>query len=178
MAYVTVDGATVETVQQCVAGDSGVSAVRPIDENGSATVEVSLTGGSLCCPLVEYGANVRSAEAADGRCHLVAEVSAEADVRSVVEQVTAAYPETDLDAKRDLAPSAGGETPLPAVDLEDLTERQREVLEAAYRAGYFEWPRDSTAEEVAESLDIASSTLHSHLRKAENSVLSEFFERR
>jgi len=62
------------------------------------------------------------------------------------------------------------------VTLDHLTERQRDVLEAAYEAGYFEWPRESTAEEVADSLDIASPTLHSHLRKAENHILTAFFE--
>jgi predicted DNA binding protein len=56
-----------------------------------------------------------------------------------------------------------------------LTERQREALEAAYRAGYFDWPRETTAEEVAETLDIAASTLTAHLRKAEATLLTELF---
>ncbi|PSQ04409.1 hypothetical protein BRC95_08240 [Halobacteriales archaeon QS_5_68_33] len=58
------------------------------------------------------------------------------------------------------ATASDGE-PLP--DETDMTDRQREALEAAFRAGYFHWLRDSTAEEVAESLDIASPTLHSHI---------------
>ena len=57
-----------------------------------------------------------------------------------------------------------------------MTDRQREALEAAYRAGYFDWPRESTAEEVAESPDITSATLHSHLRKAESRLVETFFE--
>ena len=43
------------------------------------------------------------------------------------------------------ATASDGE-PLP--DETDMTDRQREALEAAFRAGYFDWPRDSTAEEV------------------------------
>jgi len=175
LAYVTVDDAAPEDVTAAVA-DGGVTGVRPIDGNGSATVEMSLTGGSLCCPLVEYGANVRSAEAADGTCRVVAEVAPEADVRTVVERVTDAYPGTELVSKRELTP-ADGERGLPSEGFEDLTERQQEALEAAYRAGYFEWPRDSTAEEVAESLGVSSPTLHSHLRKAEGRLFSEFFDR-
>jgi predicted DNA binding protein len=176
LAYVTVDGAAPEDVTAAVADGGPVTGVRPINENGSATVELSLAGGSLCCPLVEYGANVRSAEAADGTCRVVAEVSPEADVRTVVERVTDAYPETELVSKRELTP-ADGERGLPSDGFEDLTERQREALEAAYRAGYFEWPRDSTAEEVAESMGVSSPTLHSHLRKAEHRLFSEFFDR-
>jgi len=177
LAYLTVDDADPETVTAAATDSAGVSEVRPIDENGSVTVEVSLTGGSLCCPLVEYGANVRSAEAADGICRVVAEVSPEADVRTVVERVTEAHAGTELVSKRDLTPAEGGERGLPSEGFEDLTERQRETLEAAYRAGYFEWPRDSTAEEVAGSLGVSSPTLHSHLRKAEGRIFSEFFDR-
>lgn len=58
---------------------------------------------------------------------------------------------------------------LPGGTLDELTDRQRGVLETAYRSGYFAWPRESTAEEVADSLNLASSTLHGHLREPRNS---------
>ncbi|MFC7131804.1 MULTISPECIES: histidine kinase N-terminal 7TM domain-containing protein [Salinibaculum] len=176
LAYVTVDDATAAEVQRVVDAASGVPEARTVSENGATTVEVSLTSGSLCCPLVEYGANVRSAEATDGECRLVAEVSPESDVRSVVEHVTESFPETELRAKRELEPTAEDHAALPGDGLDDLTDRQQEALEAAFRAGYFEWPRESTAEDVAESMDISSATLHNHLRKAEKRLLAEFFE--
>jgi PAS domain-containing protein len=176
LVYVTVSDATAREVRPLLTDGGGIAAVRPVGEDGTATVEVSLSDGSLCCPLVECGANVRSGEAADGTCHLVAEVPPNSDVRSIVDRVTEAYPATQLASKRELPPTEGADRLLPDGEFEDLTERQREVLEAAYRAGYFEWPRDNTAEEVADSLGIASPTLHSHLRKAENRILAEFFD--
>jgi predicted DNA binding protein len=60
--------------------------------------------------------------------------------------------------------------------MDELTDRQREALEAAYRAGYFEWPRESSAEEVAGTLDISRPTFQGHLRKAEDAVLAALFE--
>jgi hypothetical protein len=75
-------------------------------------------------------------------------------------------------AKREQRPT-DGPPELSADALAELTDRQQEVLEAAYLGGYFNWPRDSTAEEVADSLDIASATLHDHLRKAQRKVLDE-----
>jgi predicted DNA binding protein len=60
--------------------------------------------------------------------------------------------------------------------MESLTDRQLEVLEAAYRGGYFRWPRDATAEEVAESLGISSPTLHKHLRHGEARVFEALFD--
>ncbi|MFB9806395.1 helix-turn-helix domain-containing protein [Haladaptatus pallidirubidus] len=47
---------------------------------------------------------------------------------------------------------------------------------AAYRSGYFDWPRESTGEQLAESLDIAAPTLHKHLRLAERKLLSTIFD--
>nr|WP_283102384.1 helix-turn-helix domain-containing protein [Haloplanus sp. XH21] len=57
-----------------------------------------------------------------------------------------------------------------------VRRRQREVFETAFWAGYFQWPRTSTAEEVAAALDIAPPTLHAHLRKAEHRLLASLFE--
>jgi predicted DNA binding protein len=60
--------------------------------------------------------------------------------------------------------------------LEDkLTDRQRDVMETALASGYFEWPRGSTAEEVATSLGIAAPTFHEHLRSGERKLIEAFF---
>ncbi len=66
--------------------------------------------------------------------------------------------------------------PEPLGGLGVRGDRQREAIEAAYRAGYFDWPRESTAEDVAEALDIAAPTLHAHLRKAQATLLAELFD--
>ena len=55
-----------------------------------------------------------------------------------------------------------------------LTERQREVLEAAMREGYFEVPRESSLEEVADELGIDKSTASGVLRRGEARVLKKF----
>ena len=60
--------------------------------------------------------------------------------------------------------------------LAGLTDRQREVLEVAYRSGYFEKPRTNDATEVAETLDIARPTYDEILRAAHRNLLTELFE--
>jgi predicted DNA binding protein len=57
-----------------------------------------------------------------------------------------------------------------------LTDRQYEVVEHAIESGYFEWPREVTSEELAESMDISRATLLEHLRKAESKLLSDALE--
>jgi len=49
-------------------------------------------------------------------------------------------------------------------------------MQAAYSGGYFDWPRGSTAKEIAESLDLAPPTLHEHLRGAQKELIEAFFD--
>ncbi len=68
--------------------------------------------------------------------------------------------------------SVGGPTADPE---ETLSERQREAVEAALAAGYYDVPRTATHEEVAKRLGCAPSTASEHLRKAESAVLHALF---
>jgi predicted DNA binding protein len=52
-----------------------------------------------------------------------------------------------------------------------LTDRQREVVEAAVEVGYYDNPRRATHEDVAERLDCTASTAGEHLRKAEAKIM-------
>jgi predicted DNA binding protein len=61
--------------------------------------------------------------------------------------------------------------------LEDaLTDRQHEVLMTAYHAGFFEWPREASGEELADVLDIAQPTFHEHLRTAQQTLLQTLLD--
>jgi predicted DNA binding protein len=55
--------------------------------------------------------------------------------------------------------------------LSRLTEKQRRILIAAYNQGYYDLPRKINSEQLARQLDIGSSTLVEHLRKAERRLL-------
>ncbi len=59
----------------------------------------------------------------------------------------------------------------PDSPLSKLTEKQREVLIAAYKLGYYDLPRRIKSEKLAEKLNIGNSTLGEHLRKAEQRLL-------
>jgi predicted DNA binding protein len=54
--------------------------------------------------------------------------------------------------------------------LDALTSRQREVLEAAVEAGYYETPRNATHGDVAQRLDCSPATVSEHLQKVERAV--------
>jgi predicted DNA binding protein/PAS domain-containing protein len=169
--YCRVDDPDAETdVAAALEVDPDVETVRRM---GETLLEVRLSGGSLALPLYEYGAELVSARASEGLCTVVVRAPASADVRSVVERVEADFPDAELRAKRQQSGESGTEELVSEDVLDGLTDRQLEAVETAYGAGYFEWPRDANAEEVAAELDIASPTFHNHLRKAQNSLIGE-----
>ncbi len=55
-----------------------------------------------------------------------------------------------------------------------LTPRQREVLEAAVRNGYFEVPRECTLADLAAELEVDKSTASGVLRRGEGRVVTWF----
>lgn len=54
-----------------------------------------------------------------------------------------------------------------------LSSRQFEVLELAHEEGYFDWPRRTDAETLADQLDISHATFLEHLRKAEEKIIDQ-----
>jgi hypothetical protein len=66
----------------------------------------------------------------------------------------------------------GGEADLVLVDRSDLTARQEEVLATAHQLGYFEHPKGANAGDVADALDITTSTFTEHLAAAQSKLLA------
>lgn len=58
--------------------------------------------------------------------------------------------------------------------FDTVTPRRRRVLNKALEEGYFDIPRGTTLEEIADELGIAKTTASQHLRKAEQDIM-EFF---
>lgn len=54
---------------------------------------------------------------------------------------------------------------------DSLSERQREAFDLARRRGYYTWPREVSAADLAEELGVSKPTLLEHLRKAEAKLL-------
>lgn len=57
----------------------------------------------------------------------------------------------------------------------ELTEKQREALNIAYRRGYFNTPREATLEDIAEELGISRQALASRLRRGLFHVVGAMF---
>lgn len=54
-----------------------------------------------------------------------------------------------------------------------LSDRQREAFQIAQDRGYYEWPREVSAQKLAAELDLSKTTFLEHLRKAEAKLLEQ-----
>ncbi len=176
--YDAVSGADPDDVVAFAEEWETVDDVRVVSRHDDETLfEFTVSGSSLVLTLSEYGANATEAVSAGGEARVVAELPADTDVRGVVERVRAEFAGLELVAKRETERDLQTAREFRR-DLDDrLTDAQRTALRASYFAGYYEWPRDSTAEEVAASLGVSSPTFHQHIRKAQRELLGAFFDR-
>jgi predicted DNA binding protein len=155
---------------------AAVTDVRWVRSEGDPLLQVTVTGETPVTTLVAWGATVRTAEYTADAVRLVAEAPPDGDVRRMVETVDDTAGETTLVSKEERTRTADtAEAFHDALD-ERLTDRQRTVLRTAHLSDYFTSPRGSTSEEVAETLDIAGSTMLYHLRRAQQELVDAFFE--
>jgi PAS domain S-box-containing protein len=137
--------------------------------------EIRMTDPPILSVVASLGGTVESAVVEDGELALTVHLAPSVDVRQVIDAVEAAYPGAEMLRRRQIS-RTGDERRLVRRRLAaELTERQRTALEVAYHAGFFDWPRGASGEDLADSLGVAPPTVHQHLRKAERKVLDELF---
>ncbi len=172
LCYVAARDTTPDAVLDHADATDAVANGRFVGENNTESLLELTLGRSPIRTLTETGGRIRSYTVDPRQGRLVGELSTDADVRAVVNTLTDAFPGVHLKAKQQGERTVTTDTGL----TETLTDRQAAVLRSAYFGGYFEWPRDSTAEELADSLDISSPTLHHHLRIAQQKLLRTIIE--
>jgi len=172
VVFATVKDAPAETVRDAASELEdvlGCEIVERAADRSRLKLVKSESGAEI---MTNVGAIVRSATAEAGVGRLVVEAPPSVEVREIIDAYTAFNPDATLVAKRKT--EADRHTTPRRLDTELaelLTDRQQSVLMAAYYAGYFDWPRKNTAEEIADSLAISSSTFHRHVRIAERKFL-------
>ncbi|ELY90239.1 response regulator receiver modulated GAF sensor protein [Natrialba hulunbeirensis JCM 10989] len=169
----------------CFVSTPSSADIRPVAEEWAALETCSIvsdgedetlfemTGSTT--PLLDvlrtYDVTIRSVTAEAGVSTLVLDVPKRVEARTLIEAITERYPETELEARRETT-STRSARQLDTYLEEELTDKQHEALQAAFYSGFFEWPRDSTGEDLAAALDVSSPTYHYHLRAAERKLVT------
>ncbi|MEY7850193.1 bacterio-opsin activator domain-containing protein [Natrarchaeobius sp. A-rgal3] len=171
--FFTIEGASAETILELANRSPAVADTRLVSERDDRRLfECTLTEDSVVAHLLEYGAVVRTIDATEAAGRLVVTIPEDTSVREFVDVVSRLYPDSTLVRRQDREYVAYTEYGF-LDDLEDqLTDRQLEALETAFASGYFDIPRETTGDAVAEILGISQPTFNHHLRVAQRKLLA------
>ncbi|WP_449271454.1 PAS domain S-box protein [Halobaculum saliterrae] len=140
-----------------------------------ARFELRVTDSSILSAVASHGGYLVRAVIEDGNLRMTIHLPPTVDVRQVIEAVETAYPSAEMVRRKQISRDRDELHHFQRRLMRELTDRQRATLEAAYHAGFFGWPRDTSGEEVAESMGVAPPTFHQHLRKAQGKVFDAIF---
>ena len=146
------------------------------DRGATSVLELVFADATVATTLAGHGGVLRSVSPTEDRTRLVVDLPSTVDVRAFVRMLERRHPGATPVARRERDRSI---RPVRAFDAElrdRLSERQLRTLETAYYSGFFEWPRESTGEEVADALGVSQPTFSRHLRLAQGKVFASLFD--
>jgi predicted DNA binding protein len=110
----------------------------------------------------------------DQSLQVVLEVTDHEALRSLFETIE----ECDVSATTEtIAPARPCAETSVTVDLECLTETQRETLALALEKGYYDRPRETDLDALADEFDISRSAVSQRIRTAELKLVRNAFQR-
>lgn len=137
-------------------------------EGSSPRLEAVVVGDCIATSVAGLGATVREVTVSARGIGIDLSIPRQWTKQEFTSRLRELYPDVRLRAYV-TSPGSGSSPARPSG--ERLTERQHEILEAAYRGGYFDQPRKSTGEEIAESLGISQPAFSTQLRAIERKLV-------
>jgi PAS domain S-box-containing protein len=173
--FANVEGASMDAVGSAAADAAGVAECRVVAADGSSgTVWFRFVRPFIASRLANHGVVLRRAEATPEGTHLHIDVPDGVEIRSVTQLLSGTFDSVALRSKRHREQPTGGE--FTAAVLDRVTERQLEVVQTAYHAGYFENPREHSGGEVAETLGVSPAAFYRHVRTVQRKLFTVLFE--
>ncbi|AHF99622.1 bacterio-opsin activator [Halostagnicola larsenii XH-48] len=177
--FFNITGINSTRVLELVASYETIDATLLYEYEDGGLFEFLTSGNCPAFSLAELGALPREAISLNGEGRIVAEIPPKYDASTVIEEFLAENTTVELVSKQEKESFSPILTHSATEQIirTQLTERQWEVIRTAFNAGYYEWPRECTGEEVAEKLDITSPTFSEHIHAAERKLLAVLFNR-
>ncbi|AZH24289.1 bacterio-opsin activator domain-containing protein [Haloplanus aerogenes] len=142
-----------------------------VDERQACLVELSVEDEQLRALLADHGAQLRDVTVADGVARVTVEVARESLARSLTDAVIERFDGADLVGYRQCERREETREEFVTRLHEELTDRQHAALVRAYSGGFFEWPHETTGDELADAMGVCRSTFHEHLRAAQRKLV-------
>lgn len=173
-----VQGAAPETILEIVEEYEAADATLLAEYDCGALFEFLTKDHCPAHRLAELGALPQTVRANDGDGRIVADIPPQYEPQPIIREFLDETTGTEFVMKQEKRMVS------PLVSMPEirrlvrnrLTDRQIEVIQTAYDAGYYEWPREVTGEEIASKLGISSATFSEHIHAAERNLLAALFD--
>lgn len=136
LVHFTAEATTLEDVTHAIAELPAIEEVRLLSKADPPLYEALLVGECAATAIADLGANLRSATISESSCRITATLPEDRDGQQYLRRLGDKYPEANLIARQQdsSAPSMAWERLLEL----SLTDRQRDILAAAYYSGFFD----------------------------------------
>lgn len=174
-AFATFENVPYSAIQELVErqGVEGPTLIR--ERDNETIVEIPLPSGTFVQSLLDRGAVPTQIKGAPREGRMTIRISKTASPREFVELFQDQFEEAELVARREIDDPVGTTQEFEQGYLDQLTERQEEVLKTAFFAGFFEQPRANSASDIADMLGVSQPTVSRHIRSGQESLFSMLF---
>ncbi|WP_247003568.1 bacterio-opsin activator domain-containing protein [Halosolutus gelatinilyticus] len=140
---------------------------------GYSRIEAHAESETVAQVFTLFGGRPREIIIAPDEVRFLGELPGDVDPRLAADGIRRFHPDVEL-VSEELVYSPHL---LYDVVADALTDRQFAALDAAYFGGYFDTPRTSTGDELADRFGVTRQTFNQHLRKAQRTVFRHLFEK-
>ena len=175
LVYGRADRDVLEILSEAVELVPTWKAVTPRTDSDPSRFELHLCDEKVFTAVAARGGYIDRAELDGGDFRLCIHLAPEVEVRNLIDTIVEEFPGAELLRRQQFRRETENYTDIRRHLISGLTDRQRAVLDTAYNAGYFAWPRETTGADLAQTLDIAPPTFHYHLRRAEEKVMDAVY---
>jgi predicted DNA binding protein len=159
-----------DQLRETLDGDDRIRYLHVAEGDGQETYRCLSKQPCVVHELVSSGCMVESLRYKDGHALVVGAVVGRDVLQGVMEQ---AGETVGVELRRAYQLQSEGE-PSPSQQW-DITPKQEACIRAALEMGYFSIPRDATASEVADELEISKSAFLERLHRAERTLFGQLF---
>lgn len=177
--FFTLEGGSPEVARQFAADSPAFREFELVSEDpaeGEAFVFEAVLEGGIVVTVIEHGAAPQEVIIEENEIQVVVELPSSRGVREFAEMFESKYDEATLVARRKRDRPIQTESGFREGLEELLTDQQLSAARTAYLSGYFEWPRENTGEDVADSLGVSQPTFNRHLRECQRKLFELLFD--
>lgn len=173
--FVVVEDGSVDAVEQAATDAVAIKTVQRISTNATGGIlRLHLSTPFLALELADHGAVLQSASVDPNTLTIVIDIPENGHLHQIDQFIRETFADVELQSKQTIDRSS--KHSLNSRFLEQLTDRQLEVIQTAYYSGFFEAPRESTGEDVADTLGISPAAFYQHARVVQQKLFAAIFD--